>query len=127
MRHPRRRLLAGGGSGTGTLVVEERVPAYRAGRVRGQPRVDAVDVEAMAAPGEQAHGVAVRELAEADGALGAAGRRCARGLGAVHRHGHLPEHTLLQPGSGRGRVRVGRRRRRGRGRYCGGRSIGART
>uniref|UniRef100_A0A8R7U6E4 Uncharacterized protein n=1 Tax=Triticum urartu TaxID=4572 RepID=A0A8R7U6E4_TRIUA len=85
--------------GSGGAVLSERGPAVGAGGVRGEPHVDAADVESVVAPREHAYLLAVGELAEADGALrgrdweGAAGR-----LGsAVHLHGYLPQRLPLEP------------------------------
>ena len=81
---------------TALLLDQERVPARRARRVRGQPHIDALHVEAMVAPREHAHLLAVVELAEADDTV--VGRRRA-GLGLVHHHGYPPQLPLLQPGT----------------------------
>jgi len=62
--HQRAAAAAAGGE-----VGEEAAAAERAGGVRQQPRVDAVDVERVAALGEEAEAVVVRELAEAHRAV----------------------------------------------------------
>jgi len=82
----------------GATILEERVPACRARRVHGQPHVDALDMEAMVAPREHAHLLAVFELAETDGTF--SGRDASSGLIDHHRY---PPHDLLpllRPGNG---------------------------
>jgi len=82
----------------GATILEERVPACRARRVHGQPHVDALDMEAMVAPREHAHLLAVFELAETDGTF--SGRDAGSGLIDHHRY---PPHDLLpllRPGNG---------------------------
>lgn len=73
------------GAAAGGEVGEEAAAAERAGGVRQQPRVDAVDVERVAALGEEAEAVVVRELAEAD-------RAVERILPAGADHGAVEEH-----------------------------------
>ncbi|KAK9109535.1 hypothetical protein Sjap_017595 [Stephania japonica] len=48
----------------------EKAPAGGAGRVGSEPRVDAADVEAVAALGQHSDLVALSEVGEADGAVG---------------------------------------------------------
>lgn len=50
-------------------LLEERVAAVGAGRVGGEPLVDAPDMEPVAAPGEYTDLLPVHEVSEADRAL----------------------------------------------------------
>ena len=104
----RRRLLRRRGVG------EDGGAAERAGGVEAEPRVDAARVEWVPTPREQAALVAVRELRDADRALGRRRRRpgaaatTGRGRG-VDEDGQRGDGQLhLAPVSG-----LGRRRRRG--------------
>lgn len=100
---------------------DEDPAAGGAGGVPAQPLVDAGGVERVAALGEHAHGVAVLEVGEADGALGLLPllrRRlllllplAAASGGDVLDGGDRAEHGLLDALVGGGRV--GRRRRSG--------------
>nr|BAJ98438.1 predicted protein [Hordeum vulgare subsp. vulgare] len=54
----------------GGRLVGDRAPAERAGGVRPEPHVDALDVERVAAPRQQARGLPGGELRDADGAVG---------------------------------------------------------
>ncbi|CAL9049658.1 unnamed protein product [Musa banksii] len=74
-------------------MVEQRLPAGRAGGVGSQPLVDAPDMEPVVAPREHPDLLAVGELGEADGAVGGGDV----GPGAVHRHGDAAERPLLEP------------------------------
>jgi hypothetical protein len=92
----------GGGSGNGgrprRRVVEHRSAAGGAGVVRGEPGVDAPDMESVRAAREHAHLFAVRELAEADGAdVGGDRGRPVRAARAVDLDGDAPERALLDP------------------------------
>lgn len=91
--------LSPSAAGVGGAVLSERRPAVGAGGVRGEPHVDAADVESVVAPRKHAHLLAVGELAKADGALRGRGREgAAGGLGpAVHLYGYLPQRLPLQP------------------------------
>jgi hypothetical protein len=66
--------------------------AERAVDVRAEPGVDAPDVERVRAPGEQPQELAVRELTEADGAVGGAA-----GARAVPRERDGLDRRLVQP------------------------------
>ncbi|KAB8108702.1 hypothetical protein EE612_044588, partial [Oryza sativa] len=66
LEHEQQRAAA---TAVGGEVGEEAAAAERAGGVRQQPRVDAVDVEGVAALGEEPEAVVVGELAEADRAV----------------------------------------------------------
>jgi hypothetical protein len=95
----------------GATVLEERVPACRARRVHGQPHIDARDMEAVVAPREHAHLLAVVELAETDCTF--SGRDA--GFGLVHHHRYPPHQLpLLQPG-----IRIRSRSHGGGGVRCG--------
>ncbi|XBH94826.1 hypothetical protein VPH35_085507 [Triticum aestivum] len=64
------RLRIGLGGLHGGRLVGDRAPADRAGGVRAEPHVDALDVERVAAPRQQARGLPGGELRDADGAVG---------------------------------------------------------
>jgi hypothetical protein len=90
-------------------------PAARgAGRVAAQPFVDAGGVESVAALGQHAHGLAVLELGEADGALRRRGLRlrlasvAREGRRDVRDGGDRAEHRLLDAPVGCGRLRLRR-------------------
>jgi hypothetical protein len=74
--------------------LEDVGSAERAVDVRAEPGVDAGDVERVAALGQQAHELAVLELAEADGAVRRAEERRP---GAVPRRGDGVNGRLVQP------------------------------
>jgi hypothetical protein len=91
----------GGGRGLGFAGFggfEHGAAARGAGVVREEPGVDAADVEAVGAARQDAHLLAVRELAEADGAdVGGDGRGPVGAARAVHLHGDAPERAPLEP------------------------------
>ncbi|XBI84217.1 hypothetical protein VPH35_092576 [Triticum aestivum] len=64
------RLRIGLGGLHGGRLVGDGAPAERAGGVRPEPHVDALDVERVAAPRQQARGLPGGELRDADGAVG---------------------------------------------------------
>ncbi|RWW16870.1 hypothetical protein GW17_00019222 [Ensete ventricosum] len=74
-------------------MVEQRLPAGRAGGVGRQPLVDTPDVEPVVAPREHPDLLAVGELGETDGAVSSGDVD----PGAVHRHGDPAERPLLEP------------------------------
>ncbi|BAS89372.1 Os04g0443951, partial [Oryza sativa Japonica Group] len=83
----RRRGGAGGGVG------DDGEAAERAGGVGAQPQVDALGVEAVAAPGQEPRRLAVLHLREAHRALQRRRRR--RRLRPVHRHRQRPQHRRV--------------------------------
>lgn len=97
----------GGGVG------EKRAPAYRAAGTRAQPRVHALRVEAVPAPRQRLHPLALRELAEAYRALRRVvlATRGRRRRTTVRRHGQAGYRGSVEAwhrGGGTGR-RSGRR------------------
>nr|ACN31177.1 unknown [Zea mays] len=98
------------GTGTGRLGVHDGAAARRARAAGQQPGVDARDVERVAAPRQHAHLLAVRELAEADGAhVPAPGPLLLvvfRIPADVNLHGDAPQRALLDPAPD---ARAGRR------------------
>jgi hypothetical protein len=95
-------------------VGEDSGAAERAGGVGAEPRVDAARVEAVPAARQQAALVAVRELRDADRALGRRPADADAG-GGVHEDGQRGDgqlHLAPVPGLGRRRRRRGLRRRR---------------
>jgi hypothetical protein len=77
------------------IILEKRATTYRARRVLCEPAVDALDVEAVTAPREQAHLLAIHELAEADGAL--CPRKCTGLASFVLHHRYLSQLDLTEP------------------------------
>ena len=73
----------------------EHAPAGRAGGVPAQPRVDAGGVERVAALRQHAHGLAVLELGEADGALVRPFPRRLAAVGDVRDRRQRAQHLLL--------------------------------
>ena len=89
----------------------QHAPAGRAGGVPAQPRVDAGGVERVAALRQHAHGLAVLELGEADGALVRPFPRRLAAVGDVRDRRQRAQHLLLDAlvRGGRARRRPGRR------------------
>lgn len=84
----------------------EHAPAGRAGGVPAEPRVDAGGVERVAALRQHAHGLAVLELGEADGALVGAFPRLRRlaAVGDIRDRRERAQHLLLDALVRRGRA-----------------------